>query len=226
MPRINETVFKGIQIPLPAIEIQNEIVSHINTQKKRIKELRTKATNLRKEAIAGFEKTIKKQYLNSNIKTMKTSYMKHLKSIFKYTLAISIFMVIWLSFEDSWKNLFNFLCNYISSILKFKSLPVLNISITGLIFIGTICHFINAVKNRYIWDTKIFIVFILYITVYLHYRFDSDSYLFTFFIAPITCFDLLTFSVFLFVINGYDTGYAIISCRFCWRTRMPSCSRP
>ena len=58
MPRINETVFKGIQIPLPAIEIQNEIVSHINTQKKRIKELRTKATNLRKEAIAEFEKTI------------------------------------------------------------------------------------------------------------------------------------------------------------------------
>ena len=133
---------------------------------------------------------------------MKTSYMKHLKSIFKYTLAISIFMVIWLSFEDSWKNLFNFLCNYISSILKFKSLPVLNISITGLIFIGTICHFINAVKNRYIWDTKIFIVFILYITVYLHYRFDSDSYLFTFFIAPITCFDLLTFSVFLFALEN------------------------
>lgn len=56
--RVPKNFLENLYVPLPAIEIQNEIVSHINTQKKRIKELRTKATNLRKEAIAEFEKTI------------------------------------------------------------------------------------------------------------------------------------------------------------------------
>ena len=58
MPRINESTFMAIQIPIPPIEIQNAIVEHINEQKARIKELKKQAEELRKESLEEFEKEI------------------------------------------------------------------------------------------------------------------------------------------------------------------------
>ena len=58
MPRINESTFKAIQIPIPPIETQNAIVEHINEQKAQIKELKKQAEELRKEALEEFEKEI------------------------------------------------------------------------------------------------------------------------------------------------------------------------
>jgi restriction endonuclease S subunit len=58
MPRINESFFKDLQIPLPPKEIQNQIVAHITTQKEKIKALRQQAEALRKQAKEEFENEI------------------------------------------------------------------------------------------------------------------------------------------------------------------------
>jgi type I restriction enzyme, S subunit len=58
MPRINESFFKDLQIPLPPPEIQTQIVNHITTQKEQIKNLRQQAEKLRKQAKENFEKEI------------------------------------------------------------------------------------------------------------------------------------------------------------------------
>ena len=58
MPRINESVFKGIQIPLPSIEKQNEIANHISLLKKEIKNLREEAEKNKALALAQFENEI------------------------------------------------------------------------------------------------------------------------------------------------------------------------
>ena len=58
MPRINETVFKNICIPLPPIEIQNTIVEHITELKDNIKRLKQEAKELRENALVEFEKEI------------------------------------------------------------------------------------------------------------------------------------------------------------------------
>lgn len=55
MPRMNEELFKGLEIPLPPLSIQTEIVAHISSQKMEVKRLRELAENLRKEAKEGFE---------------------------------------------------------------------------------------------------------------------------------------------------------------------------
>ena len=55
MPRMNENLFKELQIPLPSLSIQNEIVSHIETQKAEIKRLRAEAVALRASAKGDFE---------------------------------------------------------------------------------------------------------------------------------------------------------------------------
>lgn len=58
MPRINETVFKNICIPLPPLEIQNAIVKHITELKEQIKQLKQEAKELRENALVEFEKEI------------------------------------------------------------------------------------------------------------------------------------------------------------------------
>lgn len=58
MPRINEDTFKAIEVPIPPIGIQNEIVEHINKQKEQTKLLKRQADDLRKGAIIEFEKEI------------------------------------------------------------------------------------------------------------------------------------------------------------------------
>ena len=57
-PAITNKDLKKVLIPLPALEIQNAIVEHINEQKARIKELTKQAEELRKEALVEFEKEI------------------------------------------------------------------------------------------------------------------------------------------------------------------------
>lgn len=58
MPRINESTFKAIQIPIPPVEIQDAIVEHINKQKEQIKQMKQEAENLRKKALKEFENEI------------------------------------------------------------------------------------------------------------------------------------------------------------------------
>ena len=58
MPRINENIFKAIQIPIPPTNIQESIVKHIKEQKAQIKQLKQKADTLRKAALIEFEKEI------------------------------------------------------------------------------------------------------------------------------------------------------------------------
>lgn len=58
MPRISEETFRGIQIPLPPINIQNEIVEHIDVLRKEQKDLQQKALTLRQQATQQFEQTI------------------------------------------------------------------------------------------------------------------------------------------------------------------------
>ena len=58
MPRINEDTFKAIVVPIPPINIQNEIVEHINKQTEQIKQLKQQTDDLRKEALVEFEKEI------------------------------------------------------------------------------------------------------------------------------------------------------------------------
>ena len=58
MPRINEETFKAIQIPIPPIIIQERIVEHINEQKTQIKQLKQQSVELRKVALAEFERKI------------------------------------------------------------------------------------------------------------------------------------------------------------------------
>lgn len=58
MPRISAGVFRNIQIPLPPLNIQNEIVEHIDVLRKEQKDLQQKALTLRQQATKQFEQTI------------------------------------------------------------------------------------------------------------------------------------------------------------------------
>lgn len=58
MPRISEETFRGIQIPLPPLYIQNEIVEHIDILRKEQKDLQQKSLTLRQQATQQFEQTI------------------------------------------------------------------------------------------------------------------------------------------------------------------------
>ncbi len=58
IPRRNEELFKGLEIPLQPLPIQNEIVAHISSQKMEIKRLKAAAESLRKEAKEDFEREI------------------------------------------------------------------------------------------------------------------------------------------------------------------------
>lgn len=58
MPRISEETFRGIQIPLPPLNIQNEIVEHIDVLRKEQKDLQQKSLTLRQQATEQFEQTI------------------------------------------------------------------------------------------------------------------------------------------------------------------------
>lgn len=57
-PALNAEQLGNIKIPLPPIEIQNEIVNHINQIKSQIKELRSKAAELRESAKTDFERSV------------------------------------------------------------------------------------------------------------------------------------------------------------------------
>jgi restriction endonuclease S subunit len=57
-PAITTKQFKELEIPLPPLEIQAQIVSHINEQKTKIKRLRTSARTLREQAKSNFERAI------------------------------------------------------------------------------------------------------------------------------------------------------------------------
>lgn len=58
MPRINEDIFFNLQFPLPSIEKQKQISSHINSIKEQIKELNVLSANNKEDAIVEFEKEI------------------------------------------------------------------------------------------------------------------------------------------------------------------------
>ena len=58
MPRISEETFRSIQIPLPPLNIQNEIVEHIDVLRKEQKDLQQKSLTLRQQATQQFEQTI------------------------------------------------------------------------------------------------------------------------------------------------------------------------
>lgn len=58
MPRINEDIFKNIIIPMPPLDVQNEIVAHITGLKGQIKQLRTAAITNRTSALTEFEQKI------------------------------------------------------------------------------------------------------------------------------------------------------------------------
>ncbi len=55
MPRINESQFLELQIPIPPLEKQTEIANHIKNIKTEIKQLQTLAKENRKSAITDFE---------------------------------------------------------------------------------------------------------------------------------------------------------------------------
>ena len=58
MPRINEDIFFNLQFPLPPIEKQKQISSHINSIKAQIKDLNVLSAKSKEEAIKEFEKEI------------------------------------------------------------------------------------------------------------------------------------------------------------------------
>lgn len=58
MPRISEQTFRDIQIPLPPLAIQNEIVEHITALRAEQKNLQRQASGLRTQASQQFEQTI------------------------------------------------------------------------------------------------------------------------------------------------------------------------
>jgi restriction endonuclease S subunit len=58
MPRISEETFRSIQIPLPPLNIQNEIVEHIDVLRKEQKDLQQKNLTLRQQATEQFEQVI------------------------------------------------------------------------------------------------------------------------------------------------------------------------
>lgn len=58
MPRINESVFKSLLLPIPPRSIQDEIAEHINKKKGQIKQMKQQAEELRKKALEEFEKEI------------------------------------------------------------------------------------------------------------------------------------------------------------------------
>lgn len=58
MPRISEQTFRNIQIPLPPLHIQNEIVAHITALRAEQKNLQQQASDLRLQAAQQFEQTI------------------------------------------------------------------------------------------------------------------------------------------------------------------------
>ncbi len=58
MPRINEKIFMNIQIPLPPVDIQEQIVKQIEGIKKEIKKLQLEAVTYRATALTNFETKI------------------------------------------------------------------------------------------------------------------------------------------------------------------------
>ena len=58
MPRINEKIFMNIQIPLPPINIQEDIVEQIEHNKKEIKNLQFAAASYQVQALINFESQI------------------------------------------------------------------------------------------------------------------------------------------------------------------------
>ena len=58
MPRITEDTFRSIQIPLPPLDIQNEIVSHITSLRTEQKALQQQSLSLRSAAQHQFTQTI------------------------------------------------------------------------------------------------------------------------------------------------------------------------
>ena len=58
MPRISEDTFRNIQIPLPPLDIQNEIVEHITLLREKQKTMIEQAKERRKQAAQQFEQTI------------------------------------------------------------------------------------------------------------------------------------------------------------------------
>lgn len=58
MPRIGESIFKNLQIPLPPLEIQNQIASHIQNIKNEIQSLKQQAEQNQKNALSEFEAEI------------------------------------------------------------------------------------------------------------------------------------------------------------------------
>lgn len=58
LPIVNQEKIKKIQIPLPPMDVQNEIVAHVSELKEQIKSLRALAVTTRNEAKQQFEQTI------------------------------------------------------------------------------------------------------------------------------------------------------------------------
>ena len=58
MPRINETNFKNLEIPLPPLSIQSEIVTYIESIKSTIATARAESERLRSEARESFEREL------------------------------------------------------------------------------------------------------------------------------------------------------------------------
>ena len=58
MPRITEDTFRSIQIPLPPLDIQNEIISHITSLRTEQKALQQQSLSLRLSAQHQFTQTI------------------------------------------------------------------------------------------------------------------------------------------------------------------------
>ncbi|MEG1838379.1 MAG: restriction endonuclease subunit S, partial [Bacteroidaceae bacterium] len=57
-PAITNKDLKKIKIPIPPLEVQDEIVAHITGLKKQIKQLRTAAITNRTSALTNFEQKI------------------------------------------------------------------------------------------------------------------------------------------------------------------------
>ena len=57
-PNLNAGMIKEYPIVLPPLEVQNEIVNHINQIKSQVKELRSKAAELRQNAKEDFERSV------------------------------------------------------------------------------------------------------------------------------------------------------------------------
>ena len=56
--RVPKSYLENLTIPVPSLDVQNEIVEHINEQKEQIKQMKQQAETLRKEALEEFEKEI------------------------------------------------------------------------------------------------------------------------------------------------------------------------